>query len=125
MGDRMVVGFQESSVAPPVWLYSHWGGYSRVEDLAKALEAARPRWSDPAYATRIAMSSIIGESWNQELGFGISAGVGNFCMPDYDDVHLVDWSKRTVTLQTLEGEDICTFDFEAFIKSAKREGAAV
>lgn len=123
MGDRMVVGFQADKDTPPVWLYSHWGGHSRVADIASAVEAARPRWSDPAYATRIAISQIVGDAWSGELGFGISAGDRNFCLPDYDEVHLVDWSKKTVTVQTLEGEDLVVFGFEVFVQLSK--GVAV
>lgn len=119
MGDRMVVGFQANKAAAPVWLYSHWGGYSREEDLAKALEAAKPRWSDDAYATRIAISQIVGDEWDSELGFGITAGERSFCLPDYDDVYLVDWSRQVVVRQTLEGSDIEEFGFAEFIQLAK------
>lgn len=55
-----------------VYLYSHWGGESKLRDTKKALSAARPRWSDETYAMRIFISQIVGSSWNEETGFGIS-----------------------------------------------------
>ena len=121
MGDRMVIGFQSDKDTPPVWLYSHWGGHNRVSDLAEALKAARPRWNDSAYATRIAISQIIGDAWDRETGFGISVGGRNFTYPDYDDVHLVNWAERTVSVQTIDGEDIVIFGFEVFISAAPLE----
>jgi len=98
MGDRAVFGFKESKDATPVWLYSHWGGSSQRQDLAQAIIQAKPRWSDSSYATRIAMSTIIGDLWSQELNFGISAGE-SFCMPDYDYVLVVVWDKHIVEMR--------------------------
>lgn len=103
MGDRAVFGFKASKDAPPVWLYSHWGGSSQRQDLAQAITRAKPRWSDPDYATRIAMSTIIGDLWSQELNFGISAGE-SFAMPDYDYVLVVVWDKCIVEMR--EASDV-------------------
>jgi hypothetical protein len=55
-----------------VYLYSHWGGGTKLSDTKNALEAARPRWHDGTYAMRIFISQIVGTSWNEETGFGIS-----------------------------------------------------
>lgn len=96
MGDRAVIGFKADKDAIPVFLYSHWGGCDRYSDAQRAIEAARPRWEDPAYATRIAISQIIENYWSEETGFGISAGHNSFCQPDYDDVILIDWGSRVV-----------------------------
>lgn len=52
-------------------LYSHWGGDSRKQDLAMALQHALPRKGDGSYFLRIAISQIIGEYWNSETGFGL------------------------------------------------------
>lgn len=91
MGDRAVIGFRADADAIPVFLYSHWGGSDRYVDTQRAILAAKPRWNDPAYATRIAISQIIENYWSEETGFGISAGHNSFSEPDYDDVILVDW----------------------------------
>jgi hypothetical protein len=57
-------------------LYSHWGGDSKEYDLAVAVKAAMPRikMGDTSYALRILISQLIGESWNEETGFGIYVG---------------------------------------------------
>ena len=39
--------------------------------MARALEASRGRWSDNGYATRIAISNIIGEDWSTSLSWGL------------------------------------------------------
>lgn len=120
MGDRSVIGFKESKNDPaPIWLYSHWGGSLQRGELAAALEASRRRWSDPAYATRIAVSRIIAESWSGELNYGLSAGA-SFCLPDYDFVSVVVWDKQVV--QMCEASDpsnvISQMGFEEFIALA-------
>jgi hypothetical protein len=71
MGARTNFEFRDAKGS--VWLYSHWGGYTKVEDLMTALEKARPRWHDPSYAMRITISQLIGENWNAETGYGISS----------------------------------------------------
>jgi hypothetical protein len=75
-------------------LYLHWGGEAQVKSLSLALQAARGRWNDHSYATRICISQIVGEVWNQETGAGIS--VGDYCWPDYDFVFVVQWDQRIV-----------------------------
>jgi hypothetical protein len=115
MGDRFVVGFRETKQSEPIWLYSHWGGSERTLDIAKALEQSQPRWSDASYATRIAISQIVGSHWEDETGFGVSAGGRNFTYPDYDDVHVITWSDRTVETQTIEGQTTGRISFEGFL----------
>jgi len=56
-----------------ITLYSHWGGDSKMQDLAYAIDKARPRWDDTSYATRIMISQLIGESWSNETGYGLFA----------------------------------------------------
>jgi hypothetical protein len=57
-------------------LYSHWGGDSKTIDLAKALDAAMPRitMGDTSYALRVTISQLIGDSWNEETGYGLFIG---------------------------------------------------
>lgn len=54
-------------------LYSHWGGDSKMQDLAYAISMAEPRWDDIGYATRIMISVLIGDSWTSETGYGLHA----------------------------------------------------
>jgi len=115
MGDRAVIQFMETPAdETPVNLYMHWGGHSRYEALAGALEKARPRWTDPSYATRICISQIIGTGWNEETGFGISAGDLNYVSPDYDDIPCVVWSTRQVYINKTNSVEV--IDFEKFIE---------
>lgn len=87
MGDRVVFSIkQENNFS--INLYSHHGGYDRFIDLARALKAAEPRWNDTTYATRIIVSQLIGELWNQELGFGLWASneSGYYSGGDHPDI---------------------------------------
>lgn len=95
MGDRFVVGFQDKPENPILYLYSHWGGEAQDKILANALNSAQGRWGDPDYGTRIVVSQIIGEYWQDRLGFGLS--VNHFAMPDYDTIQVVEWHSQSVS----------------------------
>lgn len=96
MGDRAVFGFAKSAGTEPIFLYGHWCGFERHELLVKAIEAARPRWNDHSYATRICISQIIGDGWAGELNWGISAGHNSFAWPDSNEVPIVVWDEGCV-----------------------------
>lgn len=98
MGDRAVIGFKANKDATPVYLYMHWGGTERYVLVQDVIKAANPRWNDAAYATRIAISQIVGQYWGEETGFGISAGDDEFAAPDYDDVPVIIWEDRVVEI---------------------------
>ncbi len=72
MGDRIVYTIRQDENLS-LNLYSHWGGYDRFIDLARALQAAEPRWNDSSYAARIIVSQLIGDQWAEEIGFGLPA----------------------------------------------------
>ena len=97
MGDRMVIGFQAKSAEPTIYLYAQWGGEAQKEILVIALQKSESRWTDADYATRICISQIVGDSWNDTLGFGIS--VNTFCSPDYDTIQVVEWHKGKVSIR--------------------------
>lgn len=119
MGDRITFGFRsEPKQDKTIWLYSHWCGSERYDLVAKALVASRPRWSQHDYATRIAISQIVGDAWNEETGFGISVGSAADTMPDYDEVPVINWYNRTVTLESLDGQVHVEFGFEAYLSSS-------
>lgn len=71
MGDRTNFHFKVGDST--LTLYSHWGGYTRKQDLAHALTAAMPRIKmvDTAYALRICVSQLIGADWADETGYGL------------------------------------------------------
>ena len=93
----MVIGFQAKSAEPTIYLYAQWGGEAQKEILVNALQKSESRWTDADYATRICISQIVGDSWNDTLGFGIS--VNNFCSPDYDTIQVVEWHKGKVSIR--------------------------
>lgn len=117
MGDRFLVGFKDTPKSQPVWLYSHWGGSERHEALAEALQAAQPRWGDGSYATRICISTIIGNDWSEETGFGISTG-SEITMPDYSDIPVVTWGTRTIAIvdETALDKPLKTLTFSEFLE---------
>ena len=93
MGDRANFGFRQTDESV-IYLYGHWAGYGMMARLADAIIAANPRWHDESYATRIAISTMIGEEWSQEYSWGISTRIGD----NEHSIPVVDWSKQTVTL---------------------------
>lgn len=105
MGDRAVFGFK--SEGHTLFLYSHWGGDEQLATMQEAIRKAQPRWGDPEYATRIAVSHIIGEQWGSETGYGLS--IDRFTQPDYDYAYVVDWDSFTVeTIDTWQEEGDAT-----------------
>ena len=104
MGDRANFGFKQSN-DNTIFLYGHWAGHGMLERLANAVEAARPRWTDESYATRICVSQIIGEDWTQETGWGLSV---NRILDNEHKVPVIDWAEQTFTLME---EDLQTVVF--------------
>jgi hypothetical protein len=105
-----------------VWLYQHWVPDQLLASYAKALEAAKPRWTDPEYGTRIIISQIIGDRWGSEYGFGIS--VDEVCDGDHKAV-LIDMSNQTVSILNQNTPDknvkpLVTFPFDKFVERYKK-----
>jgi len=93
MGDRGNLGFKQYGDGECVWLYTHWTG-AHLPGLARtAVEAGRPRWGDATYATRLALTAIIGRE-EGATGWGVST------RPDDNehDLLVIDWDKSTVTV---------------------------
>ena len=93
MGDRATFVFEQSD-GNTIYLYGHWAGDQMMNNLATAIDRASVRWGDEAYATRIAISQIIGDQWNQELSWGISTYFGD----SEHSVPVVNWTNQTVRL---------------------------
>jgi hypothetical protein len=51
------------------------------------------------------MSQIVGDDWSGELGYGISAGDGEFPLPEYDTIPVVIWSEQAVVLWEFENDE--------------------
>ena len=110
MGDRANFGFRDSK-DNVVFLYGHWAGHNMLQNLADAVQIARPRWTDESYATRICISQMIGEDWAQETGWGISV---NQLADNEHKVPIIDWKKQTFTLME---EDLTTVVFSTDLTS--------
>ena len=94
MGDRANFGFKDSK-GNTIFLYGHWAGHEMLKRLAAAVETARPRWTDESYATRICVSQIVGDEWNQETGWGLTV---NELADNEHKVPVIDWTNQTFTL---------------------------
>ena len=97
MGDRTNTIFRMADGSDVV-LYQHWGGGNMMHNLATALYAARSRWHDESYCTRIIISNLIGDEWAQEYGYGIST----YIMDNEHSIPVVDFSDKTVALYGFE-----------------------
>jgi hypothetical protein len=72
MGARINFVFDDGSEALTV-LYSHWGADTWQDDLAGALDHAKPRQGDYSYFTRMVISHLIQDAVLEETGYGIYA----------------------------------------------------
>jgi hypothetical protein len=123
MGDRANFGFVQSN-GNTIVLYGHWAGYQMLGKLADAVIAARPRWSDESYATRIAISQLIGDQWNMETGWGMQV---NSISDNEHKIAIVDFNQQTFSLHEeddwrnednkvrgMKNEAIFTMDLSSF-----------
>ena len=124
MGDRANFGFKQSN-GQTIVLYGHWAGENMLSNLASAVLAAESRWTDESYATRIAISYLIGNDWTQTTGWGLSV---NQILDNEHKIPIIDFSTQTFSLHeeapwsesteyTVRGmvtEPIFTMDLNAF-----------
>jgi len=94
VGDRANFGFVQPN-GQTIVLYGHWAGHNMLGKLADAVITARPRWNDPSYATRIAISQLIGDQWNMETGWGLHV---NEISDNEHKIAIVDWAQQTFSL---------------------------
>ena len=96
MGARINFVFKDGTDTSVV-LYSHWGQDSWENDIAGALEHAKPRWFDSSYGVRMMISYLIQNSILDETGFGIYSinNVGSMDLGEQTVV--IDFTDKTVT----------------------------
>lgn len=94
MGDRANFGFKQNN-GNVIVLYGHWAGYEMMAQLANAIKAAEPRWNDESYATRIAVSYLVGDNWKETTGWGLTV---NQILDNEHKIPVVDWLAGTVSL---------------------------
>jgi len=124
MGDRANFGFTQPN-GHTIVLYGHWAGGAMLQQLARAVQQAEPRWEDPAYATRIVISQLINTDWNQELSWGLHV---NEIGDNEHKIPVINWKKKTFSLHTeapfqddnkvkgMTEEPIFTMSLDAFCK---------
>jgi hypothetical protein len=117
MGARINFVFKDGTDSSVV-LYSHWGQHEWEVDIAKALEHAKPRWSDSSYGTRMIISYLMQHSILDETGFGIYSinNVGSMDLGEQTVV--IDFVNKTVT-------DSVPVKWDNFIQAYLPEHAAV
>jgi hypothetical protein len=112
MGDRANFGFRDSK-ENIIFLYGHWAGHRMLENLADAVQAAEPRWGDESYATRIAISRLVGDEWTSETGWGLTV---NALADNEHKVPIIDWKNKTFTLMEEDLiTEVFTMDLSKFV----------
>ena len=94
MGDRANFVFVQPS-GETIVLYGHWAGHNMLANLAEAVAKAQSRWTDPSYATRIAISQMIGDGWGMENGWGLQV---NEISDNEHKIAVIDWAQLTFSL---------------------------
>jgi hypothetical protein len=81
-----------------VGVYLHWDGHEIREKAMKAIKrvANAGRLNDEGYATRIAISEIVGDYWKDDLGYGIYVGndIEQTIADNEFDIIVIDWNKQ-------------------------------
>lgn len=126
MGNRANFGFKQFN-GRTIMLYGHWAGHNMMNKFANALAVAEPRWSDDAYGTRIAVSQLVGEDWDQELGWGLlvdEIADNEHSIPIFDfytkTVSLYDEAELRNIFKGLEGSAKFSMDIKSFIKKFQK-----
>ena len=128
MGDRANFGFRQSN-GETIVLYGHWAGHDMLANLAEAVEAARSRWTDESYATRICVSHLVGADHTSTTGWGLSV---NSILDNEHKIPLIDWSAGTFSLHEegswdesnkvrgMQDEPIFTMTLDSFVNKYSR-----
>lgn len=125
MGDRANFVFVQPG-GETIVLYGHWAGHNMLANLAEAIAKAQPRWDDPSYATRIAISQMIGDSWSFETGWGLQV---NQISDNEHKIPVIDWEQKTFSLHEedsfynldnkvrgMKNEAMFTMDLRSFVE---------
>lgn len=121
MGDRANFGIRQAD-GNTIFVYGHWAGQNMLAKFAKAIDRVvdAGRLNDTAYATRIIISDLIGEDWNQDMRWGITV---NTLADNEHKVPVYDLTSDTVALYDVEdwrnlalGAKIVEFSREDFVR---------
>lgn len=72
MGDRAMIELVERENAPPLYLYTHWGGSDLALDVQAGLKRGEGRWNDPYLARILFCQMMDADDLHGTTGFGIS-----------------------------------------------------
>ena len=97
MGDRRMAEIRTK--AGSLYVYTHWGGGSFPDMARAAVLAARPRWNDAPYATRIIVDKLTMKGRDLSFGYGL------LLEPDAEDSYnadepsiIIDLVSRAITV---------------------------
>ncbi len=76
MGDRGNIAIIGEDSLDQVWIYSHWNG-SELSGMVKLALAARQRWEDAPYLTRIIVETCLDSASDKFTGWGVSTRIGD------------------------------------------------
>ncbi len=113
MGDRANFVFVQPG-GETIVLYGHWAGHNMLANLAEAVAKAQARWNDPSYATRIAISNMIGDSWTFETGWGLQV---NSISDNEHKIPVIDWEQKTFSLH----EEDSFYNMDNKVRGMKNE----
>ena len=117
MGNRTAVGLKESkSSANTIVVYLHWSNFEDgISDAYAPLVHARKRWGDAPYANRMAISSIVRDDVDGELGVGIL--VNNVPWIDYDEYAVIIWMDSLVVINDSKTHSsLAEYTFDKYIE---------
>lgn len=120
MGNRAAIGFRQNQfVENTLLLYIHWAPTDDLTLLvAEAVKHASNRWDDPSYATRMAVTHIVGNEYNSEFGYGLHI---NF-VPDLDIpvIPIIYWAERFIRMHDRDLRYIANSQdsFEGILRNA-------
>ncbi len=95
MGARINFVFDDGTESL-VALYSHWGEDTWQDDLAGALDHAKPRHGDHSYFTRMVISHLIHPHVLEETGYGIYAIGRDHVGKGFDRTIVLDLLNSTI-----------------------------
>jgi hypothetical protein len=119
MGDRANFGIRQND-GNTIFIYGHWAGAGMLARFANALDHVQNagRMDDQAYANRIIISQLVGDSWTGDLGWGVTV---NYLADNEHKVPVYDFAFQTVTLYDYDWKSgvltdiIVTFSLNEFI----------
>lgn len=109
MGSRAQILIEDTGV----FLYTHWGAKTLVDDFKQWINHARPRWTDDEYFTRIIFSQMIKDDVDGETGYGI----GNREHGDIELLISINVEKQVITIADIYEDHITKYlSFDDFIE---------